>query len=103
MFNDADRLEFKRYCQKIIEAPKPIDDQPHARDGGYLFCLDWEIIEILKYLFNGPEMYRDDPPPNRLKNNPLWSKEDIVAKAEGLITTYATADQIIAALKARRA
>lgn len=77
-------LIYKNYCQKIIENPRPIDAQPHIRDGGYLFCDDWWIIEVLKYFFNGPEMYMADPPPKRLRNNPLWSKEAIVKEAENL-------------------
>ena len=103
MFTDADKLEFKRFCQSIIESPRPMDDCNMKRSGAFIWCDEWEIIEILKYLFNGPDMYAQDPPPNRLKNNPLWSKEEIVAKAEGLIKVYSTAENIIGALKARRA
>jgi hypothetical protein len=53
-------------------------------------------------LFNGKDMYEADPPPNRLKNNPLWSKNAIVIEAEALISELKTADNIITKLKERR-
>ena len=72
MLNDQDILKIKRYCQEIINRPRPIEDQAHRKQGGCLWCRDWEIIELTKYLFNGRSAYFGDPPPNRLKNNPLW-------------------------------
>ena len=63
---------------------------------------DWEIIEILKLFFNR-ELYKDDPPPNRLKNNPLWKgKGDIEAKAAQIIEEFKTVDNIILYFEKRR-
>ena len=102
MFNDADKLKFKIFCQTIISAPRPIDAQPHTRAGDKMWCEDWELIEICKYLFHGPELYFGDPPPNRLKNNNLWNQKDIQATAEKLIEEFKTADDIINYLKGKR-
>ena len=100
---DADGiLQLKRHLQSIIDKPRRMEEQPHQREGTFLWCEDWEIVEILKYLFNGPDMYAADPPPNRLKQNPLWSKVVIVAQAEQLLATYGSAEGIIDALRRRR-
>ena len=103
MFNAEEILALKIYCQHITMNPRPMGVQVFKRDGNHIWCDDWEIIEILKYLFNGSHMYNEDPPPNRLKNNPLWSKEEIVSKAEALITELQTSNNIINYLKQRRA
>lgn len=102
MFNPDEILQLKRFLQSIIEKPMPMDTQHPVRDGVFLWCDEWEMIEILKYLFNGREMYILDPPPNRLKNNPLWSKEDIMQKAEALIAEHFSAAAIIETLKRKR-
>jgi len=102
MFTKHEILKLKQYCQEIINAPMYMEEQPHKREGKYLWCMDWEIIEILKYLFNGRSMYALDPPPNRLKNNPLWSKEDISRKAELLIESSDGAEVIIQKLRSLR-
>ncbi len=102
MFNDQDVLALKTYCQSVINLPRPIDDQPHTREGVFLWCEDWEIIEICKYLFHGRDVYYGDPPPNRLRFNPLWSKDDVSKKAEALISDYKTVANIIDFLKKRR-
>lgn len=101
-FNAADILLLKRFLQEIIGRPRPMEVQPSVREGIYLWCEDWEIIEILKYLFHGKEVYYGDPPPNRLKNNPLWSKEEIEKKAEQLKEKYQNAARIIEALSSQR-
>lgn len=87
MFSDEEILDLKRYTQTIINSPRPIMDQPlfAQTEDGKRWCQDWEIIEICKYIFNGAGEYAKDPPPNRLKNNPLWSKDGIVRQAEELI------------------
>ena len=101
-FSKEEILEFKNYCQKIIESPRPIDKQPHERRGKFIWCEDWEMIENLKYFFNGREAYFGDPPPNRLKNNPLWSKEDIADQAEEFILQFTTAKKIIESFEKER-
>lgn len=103
MLNKKDILDLKRFLQTVIYNPRPIDKQPlYCVSGDKRWCEDWEIIEICKYLFNGREAYYGDPPPNRLKNNPLWSKDDIADKAEKLLEEHKTAEEIIEALKQRR-
>ncbi len=102
MFNNEDCLKFRIFCQSIIVSPRPIDAQYHKREGIFIWCEDWEIIELCKYLFHGRELYYGDPPPNRLKFNPLWSKDDIAEKAEKLIAEFKDADSIIEHLRKRR-
>ena len=43
------------------------------------------MIEVTKYLFLGAECYFKEPPPRRLRGNPLWSKEAIKDKAEAFM------------------
>jgi len=95
-------LKLKTFCQKITYTPRPLDAQPCKRQGASVWCEDWEIIEILKYLFHGKETYYGDPEPRRLKHNLFFKKENIEALAEAMIAEYKTADAIIAALEKRR-
>lgn len=90
MFTDKEIIALKNFTQKIIESPYPINEERQwvKRNNGHIWCEDWETIEILKYLFNGREMYYGDPPPNRLKNNPLWSKDEIAKRGEQLIEQF---------------
>lgn len=97
MFTDAEILELKTYNQEITYRPRRLENQESIREDGYVFCDDWEIIEILKCLFGGEDTYRADPLPNRLKKNPLFKgKEDIIKKtreyspfkAEDIIHTF---------------
>jgi len=94
--------KMKLFCQAIIDKPLPLDEQITRRKNGYLWCTDWRIIEICKYFFNGRDMYVNDPPPNRLKNNPLWSKEEIMEEAGELLFSLKTADAIIEFLTRER-
>lgn len=102
LLNESDILELKRYCQSIINNPRPMEDQHHVRAGIHLWCRDWEIIEICKCLFNGESAYRLDPPPNRLKKNPLWNQEDIIVTARVILDSSNNVEEILGILKQRR-
>ena len=102
MYSREDVLTFKNFIQKIIEKPTPIYAQKNWSAGGKIFCEEWEMIELLKCLFYGEALYRGDPPPNRLKNNPLFDQDDIVRKAAALIEEFKTAEAIVEHLKKRR-
>lgn len=95
-------LKLKIFCQEITGRPRRMEDQPSERSGAFLWCEDWEMIEILKYLFLGHETYMSEAPPRRLRVNPLWAKEQIAAKAEELVTVLGSADKIIEHLKEKR-
>lgn len=97
-FNEEDILKLNKFCHEIVTHPRRLEKQKCVREGSFIWCEDWEIIEILKYLFN-EELYLSDPLPNRLKGNPLWSQQDIIKKAEALVAEHKTADKIIAVLK----
>lgn len=98
----SDIVKLKRFCQEIIDKPRSMYEQPWKSLDDHIWCQDWEIIEILKYLFLGRETYMAEPPPNRLKHNPLWSKEAIEEKAEELLITYESTDEIIEQLRSIR-
>ena len=102
MFEATDKKKFENYLQSVIERPLAIPNQIHVIKGGYVWCNDWRIIELLKYFINGEAMYAGDPPPNRLKNNPLWDKEYIVAEATHMLEAGMTADAIIDQFKKER-
>lgn len=95
-------IQLKRFCQEIINTPKAIEEQPSIREGSFLWCADWEMIEIMKYLFLGETVYFVELPPRRLRNNPLWSKEAIKTKVEELLKVYETTEKIIEALRHER-
>ena len=78
-------LTLRRFCQEITYKPRPLDAQNCDRSGVHIWCEDWEMIEITKYLFLGAETYFAELPPRRLRNNPLWSKEAVKDKAEKLL------------------
>ena len=100
---ESDRIQLKRFVQRVTERPAPIEVQPNRREGVFLWCEDWELIELGKCLFMGNDVYLNDPPPRRLRYNPLWSQADIVAKAEALRQKYAgNAGEIINDLESRR-
>ena len=102
MFSQEEIIALKRYCQEITFKPAPLSGKNFVREGIFIWCKDWEIIEILKCLFHGEEVYLGDPPPNRLKHNPLWSQADIVAKAKEMKDKFVTAEKIIEELRRQR-
>lgn len=81
MFTPQQLLDLRIFTQSITMRPVPIDKQEAVRNGKDIWCADWWTIEVLKCLFNGEAVYRVDPPPNRLKNNKIWSMEQIVSNA----------------------
>jgi len=102
MFDAAQTLEFLKYIQQVTERPRRMDQQWHRRESNFLWCDDWEILEILKYYVNGPQGYAGDPPPNRLKNNPMFDKEQIAKQAEQLIAEFSNPEGVIQYFKERR-
>jgi len=56
----------------------PLEYQEHIGEGKDLWCLDWWIIEIAKYFFEGEVDYLRFPKARRLENNDNFNKEDIV-------------------------
>jgi hypothetical protein len=78
MFSPEQIRALKIFNQSITMRPIPIDQQEAVRNGKDIWCADWWTIEVLKCLFNCEEMYRLDPPPNRLKHNKIWSMEQII-------------------------
>ena len=96
-------LKYKNFVQKITSKPAPIEDQPHKREGLFLWCEDWELIELGKFLFMGKSTYLGDPPPRRLKFNPLFNQEKIISDGEALLNKYnGDAEKIIQSLEERR-
>ena len=102
MYDREEIRIFENFLQRIIEKPRSMPDQPHTIQDGFIWCDDWRIIEILKYFINGPEMYANDPPPNRLKKNPLWNQSLIVAEAMSIKAIYQTPQGIVDHLRQER-
>lgn len=82
MFSQEEIIALKRLNQSIIFRPLPMDRQESQRQGNFMWCSDWWHIEVLKCLFHGADTYLGDPPPRRLKNNPLYSPSATVETAE---------------------
>jgi len=56
----------------------PLEEQDHMESGKDFWCLDWWVIEICKYFFEGEEGYLRFPIARRLIGNRSFRKEDIV-------------------------
>lgn len=96
-------LKVKNFVQSITERPAPIESQPFKREGIFTWCDDWELIELGKCLFMGKEVYLGDPPPRRLKFNPLFDQAGIVQAVDALLQKHGgDADKIIEELETRR-
>jgi hypothetical protein len=96
-FTQREIITLEEYLQTIIGNPTPFYKQKSVFDdnGRCLWCEEWELIEMLKFLFNGKDIYYRDPPPNRLKNSTAWSKEAVEAKVEQELGSMETVEQII--------
>ena len=102
---EKEKTALKEYLQKVIGNPTPFDKQKSifGENKLCLWCDEWEVIEMLKFMFNGKDNYYLDPPPNRIKNSVgLWSKEAIEAKVEKELGNMETTEQIIEYFKNRR-
>jgi len=102
MLSSPEAKKMSLYCQRVIQNLRTPDEQPWQQEKGWIWCDDWEVIELCKCLFNGIEGYRNDPPPRRLRGNPLWSQEAIIAEATKLARECGGADKIIALFETRR-
>jgi hypothetical protein len=85
---DPIKRELKNFTQSVIDRPLPLDEQECVKRDGYVWCADWWTIEVCKYLINGEPGYIGDPPPNRLKNNPIFSKDVIIEHGRCKVAMY---------------
>ena len=104
ILNEDEIIVLKQYLQKVIGYPTPFDKQKSifGQNKFCQWCEEWEIIEMLKFLFNGKDMYYSDPPPNRLKNSSFWSKQAIEEKVERDLGKMDNVEQIIEYFKDKR-
>jgi hypothetical protein len=95
--------ELRIFCQEITYKPRMLDAQPCERSGAHIWCEDWKIIEILKFLFLGEDCYMRELPPRRLRNNPLWSKEAIKKEAVQMWADFGgNVNDIVGYLRSKR-
>ena len=96
---EEEKKVLKEYLQKLIGSPTPFAKQKSIFGSQTypLWCEEWELIEMLKYLCYGKESYYLDPPANRLKGsiNNLWSKEDIEKKIIEDLDAMTSVDQMV--------
>jgi len=101
-----ENIALQNYLNTILSFPTSFSQQKSnmGEEGFCLWCEEWEVIEMVKYLINGKDMYYADPPPNRLRNSQgLWSKEAIEKKVIDTFDTMESVDQIIEWFKKARA
>jgi hypothetical protein len=80
-----------------------LENQWCKREGSRIWCEDWQIIEILKYMFLGETTYFNEASPRRLRNNPLWSKDEIKKKAELLLEDFGgNVDELVNRIRSAR-
>jgi hypothetical protein len=99
---DADKLRLRQFVQQVTNRPRPLTAQPVQREGVFVWCDDWEIIELCKVLFHGKDAYLGDPPPNRLKLNPFYQPQRLIEQAEALWAEHGSAEALVKAFEARR-
>jgi len=102
--SSKEKIMLENHLNSIIGNPTSFDNQKSIMgdDGFCLWCEEWELIEMLKYLFNGKEVYDRDPPPNRLKKSTVWSKEAIEQKVIQDLDAMDSVEQIITYFNMRR-
>ena len=90
IFTDEEDRTLRRLCQCIIDRPLAMNQQKaDIWDDTIHYCDDWHAIEILKYLFNGEEMYLNDPPPHRLRRSDAKNyKEKIVTEGRAKLKLF---------------
>jgi hypothetical protein len=99
----SESTDLKHLCQLLINSPLKMEQQQHVIKDGKIWCSEFETLELCKYIIYGKTYYYNDPPPNRLKNSSLWSKEEVERKAEILLNKFNTVAELINFLKQERA
>lgn len=86
-----DRNLAKEFIGRIQSMPVSFENQEKRNR----WCCDWWSIEVLKCLYWGVDVYRLDPLPNRLKNNPgFCGREEIVTYAGRKIKTAENLEKV---------
>jgi len=81
-------IELMKFVQFVQTNLLPIHEQKHVGElGKDFFCVDWWTIEVCKCLFNGEQMYVEDPPPWRLRDNKNFDKQKIIKDAKKRLET----------------
>lgn len=60
----------------------PLELQDNVGEGKDFWCLDWWVIEVAKYFFEGEEAYLRYPIARRLEGNNNFKKENILRAAK---------------------
>lgn len=100
--SENESTSLKHFCQLLINCPLRMEQQQYVIKDEKIWCSEWESLELCKYIIYGKPYYYNDPPPNRLKHNSLWNKEEIERKAEILLTKFNTVAELILFLKQNR-
>ncbi len=103
-FTQEEIIKLKELLFWMTGAPIPFDKQKviFNEEGRCLWCEEWETLEMIKYIFRGKETYLTEPPPNRLKNSTIWSREVIAEKTEKVVSEANNIEELIGYFKNRR-
>lgn len=63
----------------------PLKEQDHYGEGKDFWCLDWWIIEVAKYFYEGELAYMRYPIARRLEGNKTFNKDEIREAAKSRI------------------
>ena len=78
MIIQPQEIALQNLLANLIYHPLPFASQEYLTEQGKGWCYEWKAIEVIKCLFDGEEIYTKDRCPNRMKNNPFFSKEKII-------------------------
>ena len=65
----------------------PLEDQDHYGEGKDFWCLDWFVVEVTKYFFEGEVAYARYPIARRLTGNDNFKKEEIIKVSHSKISS----------------
>ena len=65
----------------------PLEDQDYYGEGKDFWCLDWWIVELAKYFFEGEVAYMRYPIARRLEGNTNFDKDKILKAAKSRVSS----------------
>lgn len=81
MFNEKELISLQLFSQSIIDRSLPFDHQEAVIQGKDRWCADLWTLEVLRCLILSETVYRNTELPDNLKNNKIFSIEEICTAA----------------------
>lgn len=87
------REESGKYIQYLnFDLILPLKNQDYTGEGKDFWCIDWWVIELAKYFFEGEVNYLGYPKARRLEDNETFQKDKIVEACRDRISKFKAVD-----------